>query len=145
MMSKTIRLIRLLLVWTLCIAGLMIATNAEAAVDKPFWKEGTKEPLVQKVTGLPNIADLAENLKQNIVNIQVSKKVQGPQGQFRPRGPSGEKHPFHEFFEKFFGDQTPKEFEQKSMGSGVIITKDGYVLTAAHVAGKPASTRRIRQ
>jgi len=40
--------------------------------------------------------------------------------------------PFHNFFEKFFDgmpQNAPPPRNQKGMGSGVIISKDGYVLT----------------
>ena len=39
-----------------------------------------------------------------------------------------------DFFEHFFGSRSPeREFEQRGLGTGVIIRKDGYVLTNDHV------------
>jgi serine protease Do len=38
-----------------------------------------------------------------------------------------------EFFEKFFGQQPNRNFKQRSLGSGFIIDKEGYVVTNNHV------------
>jgi len=64
-----------------------------------------------------------------VVNINTEKKVR-----FQP-SPS----PFFNdpFFRRFFGDQipyfAPQEQIQRSLGSGVIVTQDGYILTNHHV------------
>jgi serine protease Do len=110
---------------------------------KAFWKESEAGAAGKpSVAGLPSLADLVEGLKRTVVNIQVSKKVQtGPLPFFR--GPRGERDPFRDFFERFFGDQVPKEFEQKGLGSGVVISKDGYVLTNNHVV-EGADEIRVR-
>lgn len=45
----------------------------------------------------------------------------------------GNEDMFKRFFGDYFGEMPQKEFKQEGMGSGVIIDKEGYVLTNEHV------------
>ena len=82
--------------------------------------------------GAVSIADIAEKSLPAVVNISSTKVIKQ---QGRPMSPFFNDPFFRHFFGQRFGPrgQMPRQRREKSLGSGVIVSKKGIVLTNNHV------------
>ncbi len=95
-------------------------------ISLPLYSQGVSE--LEKAT-----IDVAASVGKSVVSISsVVKEKMGSNFYFGSPF-EGFDDPFQQFFGEFFGGFPEREYERRGLGSGVIVDKEGYILTNEHV------------
>jgi serine protease Do len=122
----------LLVVATLGI-GILIGTliSGRALATRDQGANGAALLAIPDPVNLSNgFAAISKKLGPAVVNISTTQIVEKPKGGKKPHALGD---PFQDFFDRYFDTPDTGQDAERSLGSGVVVNKNGFILTNDHV------------
>ncbi len=89
--------------------------------------EGSPLSVSSRLDIVSGFAGVADAVGPAVVNISTKTKVKLSK-MHQEMGPFGD-----DFWRRFFGDEMPRDYVQRNLGSGVIVDSKGFIITNNHV------------
>jgi serine protease Do len=121
--------------------GTVISHGVRAAKSSPVAPDAKPLPSPSPAELSSSFAEIVEALAPAVVNIKAESTVRITRRRFR----APEETPFGDFFDKFFESPGAPlgELRQQNLGSGVILSPKGYILTNYHVVTQAAEDKPV--
>lgn len=108
-----------------CVSGFALHLSGAAQAANLAALDGSRPP---------SFASIAKKTMPAVVNISTLTQRSSR---------SGSNDPIEDFFSRFFGESVPRENNSRSLGSGILISRDGEILTSYHVV-RSADTIKVK-
>ncbi|MFZ3377999.1 MAG: trypsin-like peptidase domain-containing protein, partial [Candidatus Acidiferrales bacterium] len=114
--------------------GIMIGTliSGHAQATRGQTSSGAALLVVPDPVNLSNsFSAISKKLGPAVVNISTTQVIEKPKGESKKPKDFGD--PFQDFFDRFFDSPDNSPDAERSLGSGVLVDKKGFILTNDHV------------
>jgi serine protease Do len=121
------------------VVGILIGSvvSGRVSATKGFNFSGTTATALTVPDPIPatnTFAGIVNKVEPAVVNIATTQVLERRQSRKRRSQPYDQDDPMQDFFDRFFdGRQDAQPQAERSLGSGVIVDKRGYILTNNHV------------
>jgi serine protease Do len=111
--------------------GTLISGHAQATRGQTSTSGASLLVVPDPVTLSTSFSTISKKLGPSVVNISTTQVIEKPKGEGKKPKDFGD--PFQDFFDRFFDSPDNSPDAERSLGSGVIVDKKGFILTNDHV------------